>query len=255
MVEDLDDERPLDAPTLVAALCDRRFGVGADGVDPRDARRRADARTSSWTTATRTAPRRDVRQRRPVPRARSSMTAGLDDGDELDVATRAGIKHVSAATSTTARSQVTVGMGAAGVRARRDPDARSGVGDVPDASRSRSAAGSRSRRRAVSMGNPHLVLFVEDDPTRFHVAHIGPALERHELFPERTNVEFVAVQDGGDRGPRLGAGLGRDDGVRHRRLRGAVAANEAGLVPARTVVRFPGGDARGRAARGRRGRC
>ncbi len=45
---------------------------------------------------------------------------------------------------------------------------------------------------AVSIGNPHCVLFVED-AERAPVEALGPAIERHTLFPERTNVEFVQV--------------------------------------------------------------
>lgn len=42
----------------------------------------------------------------------------------------------------------------------------------------------------VDMGNPHCVLFV-DDVERAPVARLGPALERHERFPRRTNVSFA----------------------------------------------------------------
>jgi diaminopimelate epimerase len=45
---------------------------------------------------------------------------------------------------------------------------------------------------AVSMGNPHTVFFVENVET-FDVATLGPQVERHVLFPERTNVEFAQV--------------------------------------------------------------
>ena len=45
---------------------------------------------------------------------------------------------------------------------------------------------------AVSMGNPHLVIPVED-VTTFDVARYGSILERHPLFPDRTNVEFYSV--------------------------------------------------------------
>lgn len=47
---------------------------------------------------------------------------------------------------------------------------------------------------AVSMGNPHAVIFLEkiDD---FPVEKIGPLLENHPLFPNRTNVEFVEILD------------------------------------------------------------
>ena len=44
----------------------------------------------------------------------------------------------------------------------------------------------------VSMGNPHLVTFVEDI-TQIHLPEIGPELEKHPLFPDRTNVEFAQV--------------------------------------------------------------
>lgn len=46
---------------------------------------------------------------------------------------------------------------------------------------------------ALSMGNPHCVVFV-DDPEAFPVETLGPAIENHPAFPQRTNVEFVAVR-------------------------------------------------------------
>jgi diaminopimelate epimerase len=50
---------------------------------------------------------------------------------------------------------------------------------------------------AVSVGNPHVVLFV-DDAERAPVATLGARIESHPMFPERTNVEFVS-QSGADR--------------------------------------------------------
>ncbi len=44
----------------------------------------------------------------------------------------------------------------------------------------------------ASMGNPHCVIFV-DDVGNFPVEKYGPIIENHELFPRRTNVEFVQV--------------------------------------------------------------
>jgi diaminopimelate epimerase len=48
------------------------------------------------------------------------------------------------------------------------------------------------RITCASMGNPHCVIFV-DDVEQFPVATYGPLIENHELFPRRTNVEFVQV--------------------------------------------------------------
>ena len=45
---------------------------------------------------------------------------------------------------------------------------------------------------AVSMGNPHCILFV-DSVERAEVETVGPAIENHDLFPRRTNVEFIQV--------------------------------------------------------------
>jgi diaminopimelate epimerase len=45
----------------------------------------------------------------------------------------------------------------------------------------------------LSMGNPHCVVFVDEAPSDELVATIGPQLEYHPAFPERTNVEFVEV--------------------------------------------------------------
>lgn len=46
----------------------------------------------------------------------------------------------------------------------------------------------------VNIGNPHAVVFV-DDATAVPVEEIGPKVENHPKFPQRTNVEFVSVQD------------------------------------------------------------
>ncbi len=45
---------------------------------------------------------------------------------------------------------------------------------------------------AVSMGNPHCVIYVED-VKEFPVEKYGPMIENHPLFPRRTNVEFVQL--------------------------------------------------------------
>jgi diaminopimelate epimerase len=45
---------------------------------------------------------------------------------------------------------------------------------------------------AVNVGNPHVVLFVDDAETA-PVSEAGPNIEIHPLFPQRTNVEFVSL--------------------------------------------------------------
>ena len=47
---------------------------------------------------------------------------------------------------------------------------------------------------AISMGNPHFVIFVKD-VDNYPVTELGPRIEKHNLFPEGVNVEFVEVVD------------------------------------------------------------
>ncbi len=102
------------------------------------------------------------------------------------------------------------------------------------------AGGVRLKGTAVSMGNPHLVLF--DAPLE-RAGELGPLLERHPSFPQRTNVEFVSTQPDGlhvvvwERGVGLTQACGT----------GACAVAVAGVLEARVVaghevrVWLPGG--------------
>ena len=45
----------------------------------------------------------------------------------------------------------------------------------------------------VSMGNPHFVIFLNEDVEQFPLSHYGPLLEHHSLFPQRCNIEFAQV--------------------------------------------------------------
>ena len=47
----------------------------------------------------------------------------------------------------------------------------------------------------VSMGNPHAVVFLDEDIKNLEIEKIGPKFENHERFPERVNTEFMNVLD------------------------------------------------------------
>lgn len=49
----------------------------------------------------------------------------------------------------------------------------------------------------VSMGNPHAVVFLPEDMdlNTFDIEHIGPLFENNDIFPKRTNTEFVKIDD------------------------------------------------------------
>lgn len=95
---------------------------------------------------------------------------------------------------------------------------------------------------AVSMGNPHCVLFVDDTRT-IPLRELGPAIENHPWFPSRTNVEFV-TQAGRDhlqmRVWERGAGVTLACGT--GACAAAVAAAVRGVTARKTTVTLDGGD-------------
>lgn len=58
-----------------------------------------------------------------------------------------------------------------------------------------SANGESYEFTAVSMGNPHIVTFLDEDINGLDLPTIGPGFENNALFPERTNTEFINVVD------------------------------------------------------------
>lgn len=52
-----------------------------------------------------------------------------------------------------------------------------------------------ARLNCVSMGNPHAVIFLNEDPKNFAVEKYGSLIENHPIFPKRTNVEFAFVKN------------------------------------------------------------
>jgi diaminopimelate epimerase len=94
---------------------------------------------------------------------------------------------------------------------------------------------------AVSMGNPHCVLFVADADAA-PVATLGPRIETHPMFPNRTNVEFVSVRDNAHIRMRVWErGAGITEACGSGTCASVVAANRRGLVGDRVEVTLDGG--------------
>ena len=94
---------------------------------------------------------------------------------------------------------------------------------------------------ALSVGNPHVVFFV-DDAESVPLAELGPEIERDPLFPERTNVEAAEVVGPGEIRLRVwerGAGITRACGS--GACAALVAAHRRGLTKRRAKVVLDGG--------------
>jgi diaminopimelate epimerase len=101
--------------------------------------------------------------------------------------------------------------------------------------------GATHEASAVSVGNPHVVLFV-DDADSAPVAELGPRIETHPMFPARANVEFVSVH----RGDRLRMrvwerGVGITQACGSGACAAAVAAFRRGLAGRKVEIVLDGG--------------
>jgi diaminopimelate epimerase len=96
----------------------------------------------------------------------------------------------------------------------------------------------------VSVGNPHAVVL--GDPER--IGELGPRLEAHPRFPERTNVQVARVERPGEVTARVWErGVGETSASGTSAVAVAAATHGEGDV----LVHFPGGDLRVRVAEGR----
>ncbi|MBB6434219.1 diaminopimelate epimerase [Streptomyces candidus] len=183
IVPDPDNALALPAAAVVR-LCDRRAGIGGDGLlhvvrseaHP-DARAMADR--AEWFMDYRNADGSVAEMCGNGVRvfARYLQHAGLTDAGDLDIATRGGVKRVHLDKN----GDITVSMGRA---------------VLPGTDVTVSVGNRAWPARNVSMGNPHAVVFVED------LAHAGtlydpPAFSPPAAYPDGVNVEFVV-----DRGPQ-----------------------------------------------------
>ena len=225
--------RDLDAEAT-RRLCDRRRGIGADGVLSLLPSERAAARmvvhnadgsiAEMCGNGIRCAAKYLADQQAPPPAF-------------IDLETGAGVLRCELGYGSSGVEEVTVSMGPARLVAPNLPSGKTGSpfvrAPLPD---SPPLAGT-----AVSMGNPHLVIFEAD---LREAGILGPRLEGCEGFPERTNVELARVVGGGlevsvwERGAGLtqACGTGACASV-------AAAVVEGRLPPGRwTRVRLPGGE-------------
>jgi len=180
-------------PAVVRAICDRRFGVGGDGVlailpsQAGDARMRvlnadgseAEMCGNGIRCVAKLLYETDPAMRRPT----------------LRIETGAGVLACDIQVKDGAVASVTVDMGRP--RLSRDeipllPGGTTRALREPVTVRDRSF-----QFTAVSMGNPHAIMFVDDGTSlRMLAETYGPVLETAERFPKRTNVEFAHVRGG-----------------------------------------------------------
>jgi len=116
--------------------------------------------------------------------------SSLTKKKKLTIETLAGIKELTLSTKNKKVSEVKVDLGEPILERSRIPmigDYGMVIDEILPLT-----DGAKFNITAVSMGNPHVVVFVED-VENFPVSKYGPLIENHDLFPQRTNVEFVEI--------------------------------------------------------------
>lgn len=162
---------------LSIKLSDRHFGVGGDGIvlimssDKADFRMRmfnADGSEGAMCgNATRCI-------------GKYVYEKGLTDKTNITLETKSGIKYLKLNVNNGKVESVAVDMGAPKIGAVKATLAANDTQYV---------------YTFVDVGNPHCVIFTDTDVETLPLEKIGPAIENHELFPDRANVEFVNVID------------------------------------------------------------
>ncbi|MCS0637642.1 diaminopimelate epimerase [Streptomyces sp. LP05-1] len=240
-----DPDNALDLPAaLVARVCDRRAGIGGDGVlhvvrSAAHPEARAMAGEAEWFMDYRNADGSVAEMCGNGVRvfARYLEHAGLVTAGDLAVATRSGVRRVHLAKNAEHAENAEHAKNAGNAEHAKNGDVTVAMGRaVLSADGVTVSVGGRSwPARNISMGNPHAVAFVED------LAHAGelraePAYEPAGVYPDGVNIEFVA-----DRGPRHVAMRVHERGAAETRSCGtgacAVAVASArrdGLDPAET---------------------
>ena len=233
ILPDPDGELKVDAD-LVRALCDRRTGIGADGIlrvvltaaEPAAA---ADARTARWFMDYRNSDGSVAEMCGNGIRvfARYLVDAGYEPPGRLTIATRAGLRVVDVP----ATGDVTVDMGPPKIISDRP---------VPVA-----VAGREFAATAVSMGNPHAVCFAEDlTPAGLAGLALGAPTVPADVFPDGANVEVVVGRPGGGVAMRVyerGVGETASCGTGACAVAVAEVLRRGGRPPAEVEVDLPGG--------------
>ncbi|OXS62325.1 diaminopimelate epimerase [Cohnella sp. CIP 111063] len=202
---------PDNAAELAVRLCNRYFGIGADGLVYILPSEKADFRMRIINSDG-----SEAEQCGNAIRcvAKYVYDNGLAAKTELTIETLgAGVQPVVLQVEDGKVAQVTVDMGKPilnGLDVPTTIDANPVIGHSVEVD------GREFRFTAVSMGNPHCVIYV-DDAAGFDLATWGPKLEKHPLFPRKINVEFATVNTRGQvdmrvwergAGPTLACGTG-----------------------------------------------
>ena len=231
-----DQPEPVDPVALAIAVSDRHFGVGSDGLILIGRSEVADARMRMFNN--------DGSESEMCGNgircvAKFIHDRGIARKPRVTIETGRGVLTLDIEAESGLAQRVRVNMGAPILRSSLIPTTLPGDPpiDVPV-----TVDGHNLSVTAVSMGNPHAVIYVSD-VGQFPVETIGPQIERHPAFPRRVNVHFVEVIGPGEVTMRTWE---RGTGITLACGTGACSVAVAGVLTGRSaskiLAHLPGGD-------------
>jgi len=216
---------------LLPSLCDRHRGLGSDGLLAFD-RKAMSVRIFN--------PDRSEAQKSGnglrIAAAHAVLEHGAGERFELRTADRANAVRVLSTSGAEIVTELDIGR-----PSFRAGDLPANFDGEPETVELDTAAG-RVEAMLVSVGNPHCVVFGQP-VTKERCLELGPHLERHPAFPERTNVQLCEVVDRARVRAEIwerGAGYTLASGTSATAV--AAACMRRGLVDDRVTVQMPGGD-------------
>ena len=235
-VNTFEETLPTEPATLAVAISDRHFGVGSDGLilicpsEVADARMRmfnADGSESEMCGNGVRCVAKYIYDHGIAPKGRVTIETGR------------GILTLDLEVVEGKARSVRVDMGTPILEAHAIPTTLEGS---PPINAAIEVGGRTLEVTAVSMGNPHAVVYVED-VAGFPLETLGPLLERHPAFPRRVNAHFVEVVTPHEVKMRTWE---RGSGITLACGTGACAVAVAGVLTNRTrervLAHLPGGD-------------
>lgn len=183
------EETVRDAPALARRISDRHFGVGSDGLVLIGPSERADFRMQMYNA--------DGSRGAMCGNASRCIgkyvyERGLTDRTQIALETDSGVRPMRLCVESGRVTSVTVDMGEPSFDCARVPCLLA-EGEALRAPLE--ALGRVFEVTPVRMGNPNAVVLLDEPVSDEALRRFGPALEGHPAFPEKANVEFIAVPD------------------------------------------------------------
>jgi diaminopimelate epimerase len=228
----------IDWGNYVPKLCDRNFGIGADGVVlllPREGHPDLEMRIFNPDGSE---PEMCGNALRCL--AKYVYDTSEDKKEVFSVQTKAGVKLPVVEPEKGHVKAVEIDMGEPILQRSAIP--MSGADQDKVVGEELEIDGKKYKYTAVSMGNPHVVIKV-DNVAMVPIAELGPKIENHSLFPNKANVEFITIKNPKEVEMRVWErGVGETMACGTGASAVLVAGVLEGLLEREVVIHLPGGD-------------